>query len=106
MNQQQRTELLNFAIIMSRECPNSTADLLAQLVRAARLHHRLQERACNEQVPEDHDVPCERRITAICQAIGCSPLFSGDPRGATVKLKVPSGRTNDWGNTGICVPTV
>ena len=32
------------------------------------------------------------------------PVFQGDPRGAVVKLKVPSGRTNDWGGTGICVP--
>lgn len=29
---------------------------------------------------------------------------SGDPRSAVFKLKVPSGRTNDWGQTGICVP--
>lgn len=33
------------------------------------------------------------------------PVFSGDPRGACVKLRVPSGKTDDWGQTGICVPT-
>ena len=31
--------------------------------------------------------------------------FLGDPRGAVVKLGVPSQRTNDWGQVGICVPT-
>lgn len=36
---------------------------------------------------------------------GCVPVFSGDPRGATVKLQVPSGATGDWGQVGICVPT-
>lgn len=34
-----------------------------------------------------------------------SPIFQGDPRGACVKLKVPSGKTDDWGREGICVPT-
>lgn len=31
--------------------------------------------------------------------------FQGDSRGACVKLKVPSGRTDDWGQVGLCVPT-
>ena len=44
------------------------------------------------------------RIMALC--VGrIEPVFQGDPRGACVKLKVPSGRTDDWGGTGICVPT-
>ncbi len=35
---------------------------------------------------------------------GYSPVFSGDPRGCTLKIKVPSGYTNDWGKEGLCVP--
>lgn len=31
-------------------------------------------------------------------------VFQGDPRGCVFKLQVPSGRTNDWGKEGICVP--
>ena len=31
------------------------------------------------------------------------PVFSGDPRGATVKLRMPDGRYDDWGQVGICV---
>lgn len=46
----------------------------------------------------------EDSITAVCRSIGCEPVFGGDPRGATVKLRVPSGKTNDWGQEGICVP--
>ena len=34
-----------------------------------------------------------------------SPVFGGDPRGACVKLAVPSGRTDDGGQIGMCVPT-
>lgn len=33
------------------------------------------------------------------------PVFQGDPRGACVKLKVPSGRTDDGNHEGVCVPT-
>lgn len=31
-------------------------------------------------------------------------IFNGDPRGAVLKVKVPSGRTDDWGREGVCVP--
>lgn len=34
-----------------------------------------------------------------------SALFQGDPRGACVKLLVPSGKTDDHAREGICVPT-
>ena len=36
--------------------------------------------------------------------VGIVPIFHGDPRGAVVKLNVPSGRTDDWGQEGVCVP--
>ena len=46
----------------------------------------------------------QRRMEALLAPYGVTPDFSGDPRGAVVKLKVPSGRTDDWGQTGLCVP--
>ena len=46
----------------------------------------------------------ERQVTALCQPLKIVPDFSGDPRGAVLKLQVPSGRTNDWGREGVCVP--
>lgn len=66
----------------------------------------LQERACNGDVPdlEAREQRIERQIIALTAAAGWPiPSFSGDPRGATVKVRVPSGRTNDWGGIGICV---
>jgi hypothetical protein len=33
------------------------------------------------------------------------PIFTYDPRGATVKLHLPSGATNSFGGEGWCVPT-
>ena len=46
----------------------------------------------------------EARVEALCQRHGLTPIFDGDPRGAVLKLKVPSGRTNDGGREGVCVP--
>ena len=36
---------------------------------------------------------------------GFTPIFNGDPRGAVLKIRVPSGATDDGGHEGICVPT-
>ena len=46
----------------------------------------------------------EARIRTLLAPFNVVPVFSGDPRGAVVKLVVPSGRTDDWGETGLCVP--
>lgn len=46
----------------------------------------------------------EGRIIAACKKANVTPIFNGDPRGAVVKLRVPSGKTDDWGREGICVP--
>lgn len=50
----------------------------------------------------------ERRIERLLASLdtpGFVADFQGDPRGACVKIKVPSGRTDDWGRTSMCVPT-
>ena len=39
------------------------------------------------------------------EQVGVTPIFGGDPRGAVLKLRVPSGKANDWGGAGICVPS-
>jgi hypothetical protein len=46
-----------------------------------------------------------KAVSALCTEYGCKPVFSGDPRGNTLKIEVPDGFTNDWGREGICVPT-
>ena len=83
-------------------------DLARKLCRLATAHHRLAEVDCNyglSAVEERKNRRIENQIKALCQSVHIDPIFSGDPRGTTVKLKLPSKRTNDWGNTGWCVPT-
>jgi hypothetical protein len=47
----------------------------------------------------------EDRIRALCKPLkGFEAIFSGDPRGACVKIRVPSGRSDSWGGEGMCVP--
>lgn len=33
-----------------------------------------------------------------------APVFNGDPRGAVLKIRVPSGYSDSWGGEGVCVP--
>lgn len=104
MNKQQQEERDAFIVLMVRECKGVMAHDLSELMRLARRHGKMQERACNAPVPENHDALCEARISKVCERIGCVPVFSGDPRGATVKVVVPSGHSNSWGGEGVCVP--
>lgn len=63
---------------------------------------------CNRELSDYEELnwkQAQARIKVTCDQYGITPVFSGDPRGACVKLKVPSGYTNDWGQIGICVPT-
>jgi hypothetical protein len=77
--------------------------LVDDLLKLAKSHHQACEALCN--TGHDRREPIEEKITALCQKLGCEPLFQGDPRGCTVKLKLPSGNTDDWGKEGFCVPT-
>lgn len=45
-----------------------------------------------------------KALLSECHGFAVAEL-GGDPRGACVKLRVPSGKTDDGGKIGICVPT-
>lgn len=105
-----RREFEEFVVLIAKELGDSdqAPRLCHALRRYATTHCRLAENACNHGLSpreEREDERTEKRITELCQPHGIKPIFQGDPRGATVKLQVPSGRTNDWGQIGICVPT-
>ena len=104
----------------------SEAEPLARrILRWGRTYGRLAEEACNGDWPLRHTDQAawakelkrqqSRATTYIAEAclelslLVCPnsflPMFSGDPRGHTVKLRVPSGRTDDVAGEGLCVPT-
>lgn len=49
------------------------------------------------------DCQTETRVKSLLPQ-GFTAIFGGDPRGCCLKITVPSGRTNDGGREGICVP--
>jgi len=85
---------------------------LTRIMRCASTHGRLAVHHCNGDCPYRHDengvcwkeTRIERQILRELEPYEVSAKFGGDPRGCTVKLTVPDGWTNDWGNEGICVP--
>lgn len=89
------------------------ADLLTagHLIRMATQHQRMMLDYCNgvdiydqdgEPLPE---LARLRKIIKTAEGAGCDVAFSGDPRGATVKLLLPNGESNSWGGEGWGVPT-
>jgi hypothetical protein len=89
-----------------------------QLINIARRYHSIQERWCNEQMEEattryyEHvETRLEKRVTEILKSyLGPDKpireiIFTGDPRGYTIKLKLASGRSNDMGGEEFGIPT-
>lgn len=86
-----------------------------RLMTHAKRHHRLMELLCSdEQFNRDVDAEgnhpqitdCRARCEQAAKRLGASGvIFSGDPRGCTVKLTFKDGFTNDFGKEGYCVPT-
>lgn len=84
-----------------------------KLIQYARLHHKAMERECNkgdqfdaEGEPKPYLANVRGEIISLAMNCGAtSVLFSGDPRGCTVKLTFADGFTNDFAKEGYCVPT-
>lgn len=86
--------------------------MATQLLRHGTTYARYQEDWCNVEMSEEETTRrearegrLEARIAELCEPFDVQPVFGGDPRGHTIKLKMPSGFTDDWGKEGLCVPT-
>lgn len=92
-------DVVEFAHLMGREYPKATAKDVDELLVLARRHGVAAVRVCNRG--SDSDVArkdaVEARIEALCAGVGVRVKFGGDPRGYTVKVFFPSGRSNTWG---------
>jgi hypothetical protein len=110
MNRKDLRDVCELVAVLSREVPDWTpaalAALVDRLVLLSRRHCRLMEHSCNYGLDERQERTVERLRERISDELpkGVRAVFQGDPRGATVKLLLPSGRTNDWGAEGGCVP--
>lgn len=113
-------DMLEFAIVLNEETrgsidgivtrPHTVAALASKLIRAAGSLHKRYEAACSyswasTEAYETATARKEKAVAALLQPFGIDVEFQRDPRGAAIKLKLPSGRTNDWGGEGYCVPT-
>ncbi len=99
------------------------------ICRAATTYARIQEESCNgpgdwivngsnsgpaierwQARIDKREAELERRLAALVanlQTVNgepCRVVFNGDPRGATVKVKVPGADGDSWGRDGFCVP--
>jgi len=99
-------DLLELGATLGRESKENTylvAATLKAMLRIARRLSTLDERACNEEMPDDYDDKLEENLQRRCNDLGQGFGFkrNRDPRGCSVFLTVPSGRTTDIGNRGI-----
>lgn len=86
------------------EPPHLVASRFAEIARLARHHRALCVSECNiADYPRDRRTRSQERIRERCAEWFPRTFarFSGDPRGATVLLVLPSGVTNDWGREGM-----
>ena len=122
--QQDRDEFIALAV-----GEGLTVETTRLLLRHATTIERLAVAACNGDWPADNGER-KTKVCSQCESLwapssfrkgvcpdcreeqivkallpdGYTALFNGDPRGCTLKITVPSGRTNDWGRDGLCVP--
>lgn len=106
-------EMAEFVAIVTAEIegakyPHLIARDCVELRRLAVRRKSLTVAHCNymeQDVFERRDKKLRARIEEAAKKLGAvGVIFSGDPRGCVVKLKLPSGKTNDFLQEGICVP--
>jgi predicted Zn-ribbon and HTH transcriptional regulator len=83
------------AIAGARPCPTCQTDTIEEAIRGV-CGELSKLRAGHHHAPNGTGALIQR---------GFAPIFTHDPRGATVKLHLPSGTTNSFGGEGWCVPT-
>lgn len=99
--------MIDLKIMSKQERRRAAINDTRELILAHRKIHRFAEKDCNVGLNPDDENQVKRiqsRIEMICHPYCITPIFGGDPRGCVVKLKLPDGSTNDWGNEGWCVP--
>ncbi len=104
---------LEFVHAMARNT-RATVRQCEALMRFAATLQRLAEDDCNIPMNDEQRTRWIRKqeriqmnVIAITAELELDlPIFSSDPRGAVLKIRVPSGYSDDMGGEGICVPSL
>lgn len=82
-------------------------EIAEMILKDAISYNVIQERWCNEDMDdgtrtrvEAREARIERRITDLLAPYGIAVEFGGDPRGYTVKVSLPSGKSNSFTGEG------
>lgn len=78
-----------------------------RLIQLGKTLHYYYEAACNRELSSFETTKVDRlecEVDFVCNELCLKYEIETDPRGSTVRLKLPSGRTNDFAGTGYCVP--
>lgn len=100
------SQKMEFAYVMGKHSPLALGTIKRLLYYAA-THQRLEIAQCNRELSVREQAKLAKvraDIALMLEGTGVRALFGGDPRGATVKLIVADGFTNDFGGEGVCVP--
>lgn len=85
---------------LMHQLPQATSEQVGELMMLAKRLNRYNETECNyglTPAQETRVMNLEKRVRAICHALGITVIFNGDPRGYAVKLHFASGAYNTWG---------
>jgi hypothetical protein len=110
VNRIERGDWSRFVAVLTREKPQWTVGKVAAAAEALRRCARAQDRdnvaRCNdERWTEEASDRVDARTRQVLAELGFEGVLQRDPRGAALRLVLPSGMTNDCGQTGYCVPT-
>jgi hypothetical protein len=102
---------LELVAVLTRELDQpvgAVVELAQSLIRLGVKHGGLACALCNGVIDQDEYARRQGKIrdklTALLGGSGIGVEFGGDPRGYTVKLQLPSKRSNTWGDDGYGIP--
>lgn len=105
-------EIAEFQLQLAKEFPSKPltelSDFVEKICPLGRRYSSLQVKNCNlglTKTDERAEAKIEETIKKMAADFGFPGVeLNGDPRGYTIKLVLPSGRSNNFGGTGWGVP--
>lgn len=108
------TDCARFFTVLAREYPKASESAITDagvgLIYCATRQARIALKLCNGDITQESFDRRRRELEKLVGVIvrplsdSVEVVFNNDPGGAALKLVLPSGRTNDFGGEGYCVP--